>query len=63
MDKEHDINQLSSDLNKIMNMFRKVESSTLDDVDSLKEESKLLQKELKERYGEENTSETDTPEA
>ena len=38
MDKEHDINQLSSDLNKIMNMFRKVESSTLDDVDNLKEE-------------------------
>ena len=45
MDKEHDINQLSSDLNKIMNMFRKVESSTLDDVDNLKEELNLLTKE------------------
>ena len=63
MDKEHDINQLSSDLNKIMNMFRKVESSTLDDVDNLKEELNLLTKELKNRYGPEDTTETDTPEA
>jgi len=60
MDKEHDINQLSSDLNKIMNMFRKVESSALDDVDNLKEELKLLTKELKNRYGSEDTSETDS---
>jgi uncharacterized coiled-coil protein SlyX len=60
MDKEHDINQLSSDLNKIMNMFRKVESSALNDVDNLKEELKLLTKELKNRYGSEDTSETDS---
>ena len=59
MDKEHDINQLSSDLNKIMNMFRKVESSTLDDVDNLKEELNLLTKELKNRYGPKDTTETD----
>ena len=63
MDKEHDINQLSSDLNKIMNMFRKVESSTLDDVDNLKKELNLLTKELKNRYGQEDTTETDSPEA
>lgn len=63
MDKEHDINQLSSDLNKIMNMFRKVESSTLDDVDNLKEELNLLTKELKNRYGPKDTTETDTQEA
>ena len=63
MDKEHDINQLSSDLNKIMNMFRKVESSTLDDVDNLKEELNLLTKELKNRYGPEDTTETNSPEA
>ena len=59
MDKEHDINQLSSDLNKIMNMFRKVESSTLDDVDNLKEELNLLTKELKNRYGPKDTTETE----
>ena len=63
MDKEHDINQLSSDLNKIMSMFRKVESSTLDDVDNLRKELNLLTKELKNRYGQEDTTETDTPEA
>ena len=63
MDKEHDINQLSSDLNKIMNMFRKVESSTLDDVDNLKEDLNLLSKELKGKYDEENTPETDSQEA
>ena len=63
MDKEHDINQLSSDLNKIMNMFRKVESSTLDDVDNLRKELNLLTKELKNRYGQEDTTETDSPEA
>jgi len=60
MDKEHDINQLSSDLNKIMNIFRKVESSALNDVDNLKEELNLLTKELKNRYGPEDTSETDS---
>ena len=63
MDKEHDINQLSSDLNKIMNMFRKVESSTLDDVDNLRKELNLLTKELKNRYGQEDTTETNSPEA
>ena len=40
-----------------------MENASLDDVDSLKEESTLLQNELKERYGEEDTTETDTPEA
>ena len=63
MDKEHDISQLSSDLNKIMNMFRKVESSTLDDVDNLRKELNLLTKELKNRYGQEDTTETDSQEA
>jgi hypothetical protein len=61
MDKE--LKQMTDDLNKLMDLFRKMEKSSLDDVDSLKEESKLLHKELKERYGEENTSETDSQEA
>lgn len=61
MDKE--LKQMTEDLSKLMDLFRKMEKSSLDDVDSLKKESKLLQKELKERYGEENTSETDPQEA
>lgn len=63
MDKEHNIDQLNSDLEKIMGMFRKVEFSSIKDVDSLKEELNLLQEELKERYGKQNSPETDTPEA
>lgn len=61
MDKE--LKQMTDDLDRIMNLFKKMEKSSLDDVDTLKEESKLLHKELKERYGEENTSETDSQEA
>ena len=61
MDKK--LEQMVNDLDKIMDLFKKMEKSSLDDVDTLKEESKLLHKELKERYGEENTSETDSQEA
>ena len=61
MDKE--LKQMTDDLDRIMNLFKKMEKSSLDDVDTLKEESKLLHKELKERYGEENTPETDSQEA
>jgi hypothetical protein len=64
MDKDKvKLEQMINDLNNVLNLFKKMEKSSLDDVDSLKEESKLLQKELKERYGEENTPQTDTPEA
>ena len=63
MSKDKELEQLLSDLNKITDLFKKIENASLDDVDSLKEESTLLQKELKERYGEEDTTETDTQEA
>ena len=63
MDKDKELEQLLNDFEKITNFFKKMENSSLEDVDSLKEESRLLQKELKERYGEENTPKTDTPEA
>ena len=56
MDKE--LKQMTDDLNKLMDLFRKMEKSSLDDVDSLKKESKLLQKELEERYGKEDTPKT-----
>ena len=63
MDKEKELEQLLGDFDKIVGFIKKLENSSLDDVDSLKEESILLQKELKERYGEENPPETDTSEA
>ena len=56
------LEQLLSDFNKIMSMFTKVENSSLGDVEKLKEELNLLQNELKDRYGEEDTSETDSSE-
>ncbi len=62
MEADKELEQLLGDLNKIMNLFKKMEDSSLDDVDSLKEESTLLQQELKKRYGEENSPETDTQE-
>ena len=63
MDKDKELEQLLGDFEKIMGFFRKLENSSLNDVDSLKEESILLQEELKERYGEKNSPETDAPEA
>ena len=60
MAKEKELNQLIEDLNKIMDLFKKMENSSLDDVDSLKKESDLLSKELKERYDEENSSKTNS---
>ena len=63
MDKDKELEQLLDDFEKLISFFKKMENSSLDDVDSLKEESILLQKELKERYGEENPPETDTSEA
>jgi hypothetical protein len=62
MDKDKELEQLLDDFEKLISFFKKMENSSLDDVDSLKEESILLQKELKERYGQEDTPKTDTPE-
>ena len=62
MGKEKELEQLLGDFDKIVGFIKKLENSSLDDVDSLKEESILLQKELKERYGEENPPKTDTSE-
>ena len=41
MDKK--LEQMVNDLDKIMDLFKKMENSSLDDVDSLKKENKLLQ--------------------
>ncbi len=59
MDNDKELEQLLGDLNKIMGLFKKMENSSLEDVDSLKEESILIQKELKKRYGKEDPPETD----
>ena len=63
MKKELELEQLLGDLNKITDLFKKIENASLEDVDSLKEESILLQEELKKRYDEPDTGETDSQEA
>ena len=50
MDKK--LEQMIGDFDKIMALFNKMETSTIEDVESLKEEVELLQKDLKERYEE-----------
>ena len=57
-----DLDQLINDFDKIIELFSKMEKSSLEDVDSLKEESILIQKELKKRYGKEDPPETDPQE-
>ena len=63
MDKEQELKQLLEDFDKIMGLFKKMEESSLEDVDSLKEESTLLQNELRNRYEEKDSTETDSPKA
>ena len=63
MAKEQDLNQLISDFDKIIELFSKMEKASLEDVDTLKKERILLQKELRDRYAEEDSTETDSPEA
>lgn len=63
MAEDQELKQLLEDFDKIMNLFKKMEESSLEDVDSLKEESILLQKELKNRYVQEDSTEADSQEA
>ena len=58
MDNKPDINQLMEDLDKVMSLIKKIGESDVEHVDSLKEEIKLTRDELKERYGKEDTPET-----
>ena len=60
MDKK--LEQMVGDLERILNLFKKMENSSIEDVDTLKEESILIQKELKERYDKQDSPETDPQE-
>ena len=58
-----DLDQLINDFDKIIELFSKMEKASMEDVDSLKEESTLLQNELKKRYGQQVLPEGGSPEA
>ena len=62
MEQEQELENLLKDFSKITEFFKKMENSSLNDVDSLKEESILLQNELKKRYGKQDSPETDPQE-
>ena len=59
MDKQPNINQLMEDLDNIMGLIKKIGEADIEDVDSLKEEIRFTRDKLKNRYGQENTPETD----
>ena len=48
------------DLEKILNLIKKMENSSIEDVDALKKESILLHEDLKERYDESDTGKTNS---
>lgn len=60
MDKK--LEQMVEDLERILNLFKKMENSSIEDVDTLKEESILIQEELKKRYDESDTGKTNSQE-
>jgi Asp-tRNA(Asn)/Glu-tRNA(Gln) amidotransferase C subunit len=60
MDKK--LEQMVEDLEKILNLFKKMENSSIEDVDTLKKESILIREELKERYDKQDPPETDPQE-
>ena len=60
MDKK--LEQMVEDLERILNLFKKMENSSIKDVDALKKESILIQEELKERYDESDTGKTNSQE-
>jgi len=61
MDKQPNIDQLMEDLDKVMGLIKKIGEADIEDVDSLKEEIRFTRDELKNRYGQENTPQTDAP--
>tara|TARA_R100000479_G_C6260232_1_gene155658 strand:+ start:368 stop:544 length:177 start_codon:yes stop_codon:yes gene_type:complete len=58
MDKK--LNELMEDLDKVLGLIKKIGKSTPEDIDSIKEEIELTQKELKDKYGKEDTPKTNS---
>ena len=58
MDKK--LNELMEDLDKVLSLIKKVEESTPEDVDSIKEEIISTRKELKGKYVKKDTPKTNS---
>ena len=57
MDKK--LNELMEDLDKVLGLIKKVEESSIEDVEDVKKEIELTRKELKGKYDKEDTPKTD----
>lgn len=62
VDQSH-IEQLTKDMEKILSLIEKMENSSLENLDSLRKESILIQKEFEERYGKDDPTQTNPPQA
>jgi hypothetical protein len=57
------VEQWTKDLDRIINVIQKIEKTSLEDLEDLKKEIILIKKETENRYGKDNPTKTDTPEA
>ena len=53
------LKELVEDLDKVLGLIKKIGEATPESVDSVKKEIILTRKELKNKYGEEDTTKTD----
>ena len=57
---DNKLKELVEDLDEVMTLIRRIGEATDEDVESLKEYIKLTHNKIKSKYGEENTSKTDS---
>ena len=60
---DNKLKELIEDLDEVMTLIKRIGKATDEDVESLKEDIKLTHNKIKSKYGEENTSKTDSQEA
>ena len=60
---DNKLKELVEDLDKVLGLIKKIGEATPENVDSVKEEIILTRKELKNKYGQENSPKTDSQEA
>ena len=57
---DNKLKELVEDLDEVMTLIRKIGEATDEDVESLKEDIKLTHNKIKSKYGQENSSKTDS---
>ena len=57
---DNKLKELIEDLDEVMTLIKKIGEATDEDVESLKEDIKLTHDKIKSKYGQENSSKTDS---